>query len=143
LTYAYLKALGRRNGEEVAVNTSFNVAGPIAQTRCRRSLHAQDDLVCIITLEILLKIEESRPDVPGANDVYFASERRSGKANAEKHTGSADHAAIQAHHVSSFIQGRGCEAAGRGWSTVLRLTTERQIHTDPNYSFGSEPMRNR
>jgi carbamoyltransferase len=23
---------GRRNGEEVAVNTSFNVAGPIAQT---------------------------------------------------------------------------------------------------------------
>ena len=32
LTYAYLKALGRRLGEEVAVNTSFNVAGPIAQT---------------------------------------------------------------------------------------------------------------
>jgi carbamoyltransferase len=32
LTHAYLKALGRRNGEEVAVNTSFNVGGPIAQT---------------------------------------------------------------------------------------------------------------
>jgi carbamoyltransferase len=32
LTHAYLTALGRRNGEEVAVNTSFNVAGPIAQT---------------------------------------------------------------------------------------------------------------
>jgi carbamoyltransferase len=32
LTHAYLKALGHRNGEEVAVNTSFNVAGPIAQT---------------------------------------------------------------------------------------------------------------
>jgi carbamoyltransferase len=32
LMHAYLKALGRRNGEEVAVNTSFNVAGPIAQT---------------------------------------------------------------------------------------------------------------
>ena len=31
LTHAFLKALGRRNGEEVAVNTSFNVAGPIAQ----------------------------------------------------------------------------------------------------------------
>jgi carbamoyltransferase len=31
LTYAYLKALGRRLGVEVAVNTSFNVAGPIAQ----------------------------------------------------------------------------------------------------------------
>jgi carbamoyltransferase len=32
LTYAYLKALGRRIGVEVSVNTSFNVAGPIAQT---------------------------------------------------------------------------------------------------------------
>jgi carbamoyltransferase len=32
LTFAYLKALGRRIGVEVAVNTSFNVAGPIAQT---------------------------------------------------------------------------------------------------------------
>jgi carbamoyltransferase len=32
LTYAFLKALGRRIGVEVAVNTSFNVAGPIAQT---------------------------------------------------------------------------------------------------------------
>jgi carbamoyltransferase len=32
LVYAYLKALGRRIGVEIAVNTSFNVAGPIAQT---------------------------------------------------------------------------------------------------------------
>lgn len=32
VTHAYLKALGRRIGVEVAVNTSFNVAGPIAQT---------------------------------------------------------------------------------------------------------------
>jgi carbamoyltransferase len=32
LTYAYLKALGRRIGVDIAVNTSFNVAGPIAQT---------------------------------------------------------------------------------------------------------------
>jgi carbamoyltransferase len=32
LTHAYLKALGHRIGVEVAVNTSFNVAGPIAQT---------------------------------------------------------------------------------------------------------------
>jgi carbamoyltransferase len=32
VTYAYLKALGRRIGVEIAVNTSFNVAGPIAQT---------------------------------------------------------------------------------------------------------------
>ncbi|MEJ2373975.1 MAG: carbamoyltransferase C-terminal domain-containing protein [Pseudolabrys sp.] len=32
LTYAYLKALGRRIGVGCAVNTSFNVAGPIAQT---------------------------------------------------------------------------------------------------------------
>jgi len=32
LTFAYLKALGRHIGVEVSVNTSFNVAGPIAQT---------------------------------------------------------------------------------------------------------------
>jgi carbamoyltransferase len=32
LIHAYLKALGRRIGVEISVNTSFNVAGPIAQT---------------------------------------------------------------------------------------------------------------
>jgi len=32
LIHAYLKALGRRIGVEIVVNTSFNVAGPIAQT---------------------------------------------------------------------------------------------------------------
>lgn len=32
LIHAYLKALGRRIGVEIAVNTSFNVGGPIAQT---------------------------------------------------------------------------------------------------------------
>ncbi len=32
VTYAYLVALGRRTGVEVAVNTSFNVGAPIAQT---------------------------------------------------------------------------------------------------------------
>jgi carbamoyltransferase len=32
LTYAYLKALGRHIGVEMSVDTSFNVAGPIAQT---------------------------------------------------------------------------------------------------------------
>ena len=32
LIYAYLKALGVRIGVEMSVNTSFNVAGPIAQT---------------------------------------------------------------------------------------------------------------
>lgn len=32
LTHAYLKALGRHVGVEISVNTSFNVAGPIAQT---------------------------------------------------------------------------------------------------------------
>jgi carbamoyltransferase len=32
LTYAYLKALGRHIGVELSINTSFNVAGPIAQT---------------------------------------------------------------------------------------------------------------
>jgi carbamoyltransferase len=32
LVYAYLKAMGHRVGVEMSVNTSFNVAGPIAQT---------------------------------------------------------------------------------------------------------------
>jgi len=32
VTFAYLQALGNRIGVEIAVNTSFNVAGPIAQT---------------------------------------------------------------------------------------------------------------
>ena len=32
LTHAYLKVLGRHVGVELSVNTSFNVAGPIAQT---------------------------------------------------------------------------------------------------------------
>jgi len=32
VTFAYLKALGNRIGVEMAVNTSFNVAGPIAQS---------------------------------------------------------------------------------------------------------------
>src|SRR5215813_11229299 len=32
VTHAYSMALGRRIGVEVAVNTSFNVAGPIAQS---------------------------------------------------------------------------------------------------------------
>jgi len=31
-THAYLKAMGRRVGAEVSVNTSLNVAGPIVQT---------------------------------------------------------------------------------------------------------------
>lgn len=32
LVHSYLRSLGRRIGVEVAINTSFNVAGPIAQT---------------------------------------------------------------------------------------------------------------
>jgi carbamoyltransferase len=45
--HSYLKALGRRIGVEVAVNTSFNVAGPIAQTAVQalntlRRAHAMD-----------------------------------------------------------------------------------------------------
>jgi carbamoyltransferase len=31
-THAYLKAMGRRTGVEVSVNTSLNVGGPIVQT---------------------------------------------------------------------------------------------------------------
>jgi len=54
LTYAYLKALGRRIGVEVAVNTSFNVAGPIAQTPA----HAVETLLRSKGLDVVLMFSE-------------------------------------------------------------------------------------
>jgi carbamoyltransferase len=57
LTYAYLKALGRRIGVEVAVNTSFNVAGPIAQT----PLQALDTLRRSRGLDAVLMFAEDGP----------------------------------------------------------------------------------
>jgi carbamoyltransferase len=57
LTYAYLKALGRRIGVEVAVNTSFNVAGPIAQTPAQ----ALDTLRRSKGLDAVLMVSESGP----------------------------------------------------------------------------------
>lgn len=52
LTYAYLKALGRHIGVEVSVNTSFNVAGPIAQT----PLHAVETLRKSKGLDVVLMV---------------------------------------------------------------------------------------
>jgi carbamoyltransferase len=52
LTHAYLKALGRRIGVEISVNTSFNVAGPIAQTPTQ----AIDTLRRSIGLDVVLLI---------------------------------------------------------------------------------------
>ena len=57
LTHAYLKALGRRIGVEVAVNTSFNVAGPIAQT----PQHALDTLRRSKGLDAVLMFAEDGP----------------------------------------------------------------------------------
>jgi carbamoyltransferase len=57
LTYAYLKALGRRIGVEVAVNTSFNVAGPIAQTPAQ----ALDTLRRSKGLDAVLMVAEEGP----------------------------------------------------------------------------------
>jgi carbamoyltransferase len=57
LTYAYLKALGRRIGVEVAVNTSFNVAGPIAQTPAQ----ALDTLRRSRGLDAVLMVAEEGP----------------------------------------------------------------------------------
>ena len=72
LTYAYLKALGRHIGVEVAVNTSFNVAGPIAQTPA----HAVDTLLRSKGLDAVLMVSEQdelyaawRADAP---DTRFA-----------------------------------------------------------------------
>ena len=49
---AYLKALGRHIGVEVSVNTSFNVAGPIAQTPSQ----AIDTLRRSIGLDVVLLV---------------------------------------------------------------------------------------
>ena len=52
LTHAYLKALGRRIGVEVSVNTSFNVGGPIAQT----PVHAIDTLRRASDLDVVVMV---------------------------------------------------------------------------------------
>jgi carbamoyltransferase len=57
LTFMYLKALGRRIGVEVAVNTSFNVAGPIAQTPAQ----ALDTLRRSKALDAVLMFSEEGP----------------------------------------------------------------------------------
>jgi carbamoyltransferase len=54
LTYAYLKALGRHIGVEMSVNTSFNVAGPIAQTPNQ----AIDTLRRSIGLDVVLLVAD-------------------------------------------------------------------------------------
>jgi carbamoyltransferase len=54
LTYAYLKALGRHIGVELSVNTSFNVAGPIAQT----PQHAIDTLHRSAGLDAVLMVAD-------------------------------------------------------------------------------------
>ena len=53
----FLKALGRRIGVEVAVNTSFNVAGPIAQTPAQ----ALDTLRRSKALDAVLMFSEEGP----------------------------------------------------------------------------------
>jgi len=55
LAYAYLKALGRRIGVEVSVNTSFNVGGPIAQTPAQ----AIDTLRRSKGLDVVFMVAES------------------------------------------------------------------------------------
>lgn len=57
LTYAYLKALGRRIGVEAAVNTSFNVGGPIAQT----PLQALETVRRAKGLDVLVIIADEGP----------------------------------------------------------------------------------
>jgi carbamoyltransferase len=57
LAYAYLKALGRRIGVEVAVNTSFNVGGPIVQT----AIQAVDTLRRSRAMDAVLMFAEGGP----------------------------------------------------------------------------------
>src|SRR5271155_5135671 len=71
LTYAYLKALGRHIGVEMSVNTSFNVAGPIAQTPGQ----AIDTLRRSRGLDVVLMVAESG----AAYAAWHGGERNSGR----------------------------------------------------------------
>ncbi len=71
LTFAYLKALGRRIGVEVSVNTSFNVAGPIAQT----PKQAIDTLRRSKGLDVVLLVA----DDGAVNAAWHGGERDSGR----------------------------------------------------------------
>ena len=57
LTYAYLKALGKHIGVELSVNTSFNVAGPIAQTPSQ----AIDTLRRSTDLDVVVMVADDGP----------------------------------------------------------------------------------
>jgi carbamoyltransferase len=71
LTYAYLKALGRRIGVEMSVNTSFNVAGPIAQSPSQ----AIDTLRRSQGLDVVLLVAEGG----AVHAAWHAGERDSGR----------------------------------------------------------------
>jgi carbamoyltransferase len=92
LTYAYLKALGRRIGVEVAVNTSFNVAGPIAQS----ATQAINTLRRSKGMDAVLMFVEEGPVFAawhaGAGKVMPGGERfRSWRAEWRAETGAAQH----------------------------------------------------
>jgi carbamoyltransferase len=74
LTYAYLKALGRRIGVEISVNTSFNVAGPIAQT----PQHAIDTLRRSKGLDVVLLVADDGT----MHAAWHGGERDSGRFTA-------------------------------------------------------------
>jgi carbamoyltransferase len=71
LTHAYLKALGRRIGVEMSVNTSFNVAGPIAQT----PQHAVDTLQRSKGLDVVLLVASNG----AVHAAWHGGERDSGR----------------------------------------------------------------
>jgi carbamoyltransferase len=92
LTYAYLKALGRRIGVEVAVNTSFNVAGPIAQSAAQ----AINTLRRSKGLDALLMFAEEGPVFAAwharTGEAMPAGKRfRSWRAEWQAETGAAQH----------------------------------------------------
>lgn len=73
LSHAYLKAVGRRLGVEAAVNTSFNVAGPIVQTAAQAvaTLHRAKGL------DVLLMVaEEGEAYAVWRNDLGAAATSR-------------------------------------------------------------------
>ena len=71
LIHAYLKAMGRRVGVEMSVNTSFNVAGPIAQT----PQHAIDTLRRSKGLDVVLMVADDGT----VHAAWHGGERDSGR----------------------------------------------------------------
>ena len=108
LTYAYLKALGRYIGVEISVNTSFNVAGPIAQT----PLQAIDTLRRSRGLDVVVMVADDGTVTATWHGANCDSGRFAGwfsEWNTREHVADPRLAHPRALHVAAILP---CCAAG-------------------------------